>query len=96
MSKPIFIVRFPAEHVMQHRERFEEASRDLQTKLSDYHVLTMMDPLIDSVQFECYNTTDLDTKSFEELKQIVSNAMEDDDPYLNDWDVTLNDGLEDS
>jgi hypothetical protein len=47
------------------------------------------------VQFECYNTTDMDTKSFEDLKQIVANAMQDDDPYLNDWDVTLNDGLED-
>jgi hypothetical protein len=95
MSKPIFIWRVPAQAIAANPEHFNNIAQDLQTKLSDYHVLTMMDPLIQSVQFECYNTTDLDTKSFEELKQLVSNAMEDDDPYLNDWDVTLNDGLED-
>jgi len=38
--------------------------------------LVMMDPLIDSVQFECYNTTDVDTKSFAELKQLVKDALE--------------------
>jgi hypothetical protein len=37
----------------------------------------------------------MDTKSFEELKRIASYSVPDDDPYLNDWDVTLNDGLED-
>ena len=95
MSKPIFIWRVPAHVIASNPEHFNNIARDLQTKLSDYHVLTMMDPLINSVQFECYNTTDMDTKSFEELKQIVSNAMHDDDPYLNDWDATLNDGLED-
>lgn len=100
MSKPIFIWRVPAHVIASNPEHFNVIARDLQTKLSDYHVLTMMDPLINSVQFECYNTTDMDTKSFKELKQMVAIAMEsimiqDDDPYLNDWDVTLNDGLED-
>jgi hypothetical protein len=95
MSKPIFIWRVPAHVIASNTEHFNVIARDLQTKLSDYHVLTMMDPLINSVQFECYNTTNMDTKSFEELKQIVSNTMQDDDPYLNDWDATLNDGLED-
>jgi hypothetical protein len=95
MSKPIFIWRVPARDVANNRKGFEDIARSLQTKLNDYHVLTMTDPTIDMVQFECYNTTDMDTKSFEDLKQIVANAMQDDDPYLNDWDVTLNDGLED-
>jgi len=95
MSKPIFIWRVPAQVMATDVNRFTQIAADLQTKLNDYHVLTMTDPMINSVQFECYNTTDMDTKSFEELKQIVSNAMKDDDPHLNDWDVTLNDGLED-
>jgi len=95
MSKPIFIWRVPAHVIASNQEHFNVIARDLQTKLSDYHVLTMMDPLINSVQFECYNTTDMDTKSFEELKRIASYSVPDDDPYLNDWDVTLNDGLED-
>jgi hypothetical protein len=95
MSKPIFIWRVPAQVMATDVNRFTQIAADLQTKLNDYHVLTMTDPMINSVQFECYNTTDMDTKSFEELKQIVSNAMQDDDPYLNDWDATLNDGLED-
>jgi hypothetical protein len=95
MSKPIFIWRVPAQVMATHPKHFQNIARDLQTKLSDYHVLTMTDPMINSVQFECYNTTDMDTKSFEELKQIVSYSVPDDDPYLNDWDATLNDGLED-
>jgi len=76
MSKPIFIWRVPAHQIISNSEYFTVMAQDLQTKLSDYHVLTMMDPLIGSVQFECYNTTDVDTKSFAELKQLVKDALE--------------------
>jgi hypothetical protein len=76
MSKPIFIWRIPAHQIASNPEHFNNIAQDLQTKLSDYHVLTMMDPLIDSVQFECYNTTDVDIKSFAELKQLVKDALE--------------------
>jgi hypothetical protein len=75
MSKPIFIWRIPAHVMASNLEHFNKIAQDLQTKLSDYHVLTMMDPLIDSVQFECYNTTDVNTKSFAELKQLVKDAL---------------------
>ncbi len=76
MSKPIFIWRIPAHQIATNPEHFNKIAQDLQTKLSDYHILVMMDPLIDSVQFECYNTTDVDTKSFAELKQLVKDALE--------------------
>lgn len=77
MSKPIFVVRFPAEHVMQHRERFEEASRDLQTKLSDYHVLTVMESGLDAAQFECFNAINATDKDIQELRDMCLNAIKD-------------------
>ena len=76
-SKPIFVVRFPAEHVMQHRERFEEASRDLQTKLSDYHVLTVMESGLDAAQFECFNAINATDKDIQELRDMCLNAIKD-------------------
>jgi hypothetical protein len=75
MSKPIFIVRFPAELVMQHRERFEEASRDLQTKLSDYHVLTVMESGLETAQFECFNAINATDKDIEELRDMCLDAI---------------------
>ena len=77
MSKPIFVVRFPAEHVMQHRERFEEASRNIQTKLSDYHVLTVMESGLDSAKFECFNAVNATDKDIEELRDMCLNAIKD-------------------
>ena len=77
MSKPIFVVRFPAEHVMQHRDRFEEASRDLQTKLSDYHVLTVMESGLDVAQFECFNAINATDKDIQELRDMCLNAIKD-------------------
>jgi hypothetical protein len=76
MSKPIFIWRVPLEAVIDDRGRFEQVQKDLQAKLSDYHVLSMTDPTIPTIQFECYNTTDLDTKSFEQLKEMVKESMD--------------------
>ncbi len=77
MSKPIFVVRFPAELVMQHRERFEEASRELQTKLSDYHVLTVMESGLDGAKFECFNAVNATDKDIEELRDMCLNAIKD-------------------
>jgi hypothetical protein len=75
MSKPIFVVRFPAELVMQHRERFEEASRELQTKLSDYHVLTVMESGLDGAKFECFNAVNATDKDIEELRDMCLDAI---------------------
>jgi len=74
MAKPIFIVRIPVRIAdEQMRVHLEQIGKDLQTKLQGYHVLTFAENRNDEngVQFECYNTTDLDAKSFEELKEIV-------------------------
>lgn len=74
MSKPIFIVKIPVRITdAQQRAQLEQVGRDLQTKLRGYYVLTLAENRNDDkgIQFECYNTTDLDTKSFEELKEIA-------------------------
>jgi len=74
MSKPIFIVRVPVRITdRDDREHLERMGQQLQQKLKGYHVLTLAEHGTDAkeIKFECYNTTDLDTKSFEELKQMT-------------------------
>jgi hypothetical protein len=75
MSKPIFIVRFPAEIVMENRDRFEEISRDLQAKLSDYHVLVVMESGLEATQFECFNAVNATDKDIEELRDMCLDAI---------------------
>ncbi len=75
MSKPIFIMRVPYDAVTNNRELFEQAYRDLQTKLSDYHVLCMTDPNIGTAIFECYNAINAEEKDIEELKQLATEML---------------------
>jgi len=69
MNKPIFIVKVPD---LNTTEYLDSISFKLGESMPDYHVL-VISCKVDDVSFECYNTTDLDDKSFEELKQIVKN-----------------------
>jgi hypothetical protein len=74
MSKPIFIVRVPVRITdREDREHLENIGQQLQQKLRGYYVLTLAEHGSDTkeIKFECYNTTDLDTKSFDELKQMT-------------------------
>ena len=68
MAKPILVIRFPYREEMW--DHFEDISGDLQKKLSDYHVLCMVESTAKSVVFECYNVPDIETK-FEDLKKQV-------------------------
>ncbi len=75
MAKPIFVMRVPAETVRSiGAERLEEMGRFLEKKLRDYHVLVMSDSRVEVAAFECFNAP-TDSKSFKELKQLVSDAM---------------------
>lgn len=78
MSKPIFIVRVPVRITdRDDREHLERLGQQLQQKLRGYYVLTLAEHGNDAkeIKFECYNTTDLDTKSFEELKQMTLQSL---------------------
>lgn len=80
MNKPIFIVKIPVRiEDDRMREQLEQIGKDLQTKLRGYYVLTLAENRNDDkgIQFECYNTTDLDAKSFEELKQIAKQRWDE-------------------
>lgn len=69
MSKPIFVVRVPD---IFDKEYLDNIIDMLIEKFFDYHVLVIKSK-VDDITFECYHVTDLDTKSFEELKEIVKN-----------------------
>jgi hypothetical protein len=89
MAKPIFILRCPSGHYTNGDEkRFFEQQNKLQEKLSDYHVISIMDGTIREHEVECYNVTNISDIEIEEFKQKV---LDD----LSIWDNTLLDGLED-
>lgn len=69
MSNPIFVVRLPKEY---DEESCKEIGINLNNRFHDWHVLVVSCNIFD-VCFECYHVTDLDVKSFEELKDIVVN-----------------------
>jgi hypothetical protein len=78
MSKPIFIVRVPIRIAdRDDREHLERLGEQLQQKLRGYYVLTLAEHGHEAkeIRFECFNTTDLDIKSFEELKQIARQSL---------------------
>jgi hypothetical protein len=69
MSKPIFIVRFPYIKDLD-REQFERYYKQIGEQLPDYHVLSLIDSLVERVEFECYNAPHTEIE-FEELKKRV-------------------------
>lgn len=73
MSKPIFIIKLP--QTISHKDH-ALIQEDLYVTLGkEYYVLTITNFIGVNVEFECYNTTDLDIKSFDELKEIVSTIL---------------------
>jgi hypothetical protein len=90
MAKPIFILRCPSVNYMTERGQtlFREQQQKLQEKLSDYHVLSLIDGTVVEHQIEVFNVIDATDIEIEELKQKV---LDD----LSIWDNTLLDGLED-
>jgi hypothetical protein len=69
MSKPIFIVRFPYIKELD-REQFERYYKQIGEQLSDYHVLSLIDSMVERVEFECFNAPHTEME-FEELKRRV-------------------------
>ena len=89
MAKPIFILRCPLGHYTNGDEKlFLEQQSKLQEKLSDYHVISIMDGTIREHEVECYNATNATDIEIETLKEKI---LDD----LSIWDNTLLDGLED-
>jgi len=73
MPKPIFIVKIPINDPSLNFDAMDRITKKLQDQMPDYHVLTIGDKRKrGGVRFECYNTSDLDTVSFEYLKWMVS------------------------
>ncbi len=74
-SKPIFLIRIPKETVDLNVDRFETLSKELQLKLSDYHVLVLAENNIDSAVFECFNVADAKEADISEIKAMILNSI---------------------
>ena len=90
MAKPIFILRCPSNNYMTERGQniFKEQQRTLQEKLSDYHVVSLIDGTVIEHQIEVFNVSNATDVEIEELKEKV---LDD----LSIWDNTLLDGIDD-
>jgi len=74
MSKPIFIIKFPQpdKDLEKHQQQFDFLTK----KLSDYHVLFSFHDDISSIQFECFNSSQVPEITIEELKSKVLEYLE--------------------
>ncbi len=71
MSKPIFIIRFPAERLTYgERDVVIEQAERVGSKFTDYHVLPVFDIHTSEIKFECFNAPHTEME-FEELKRRV-------------------------
>ena len=71
MSKPIFIIKFPQPDNRTDLENHQQQFDFLTKKLSDYHVLFSFHDDISSIQFECFNSSQVPETTIEELKSMV-------------------------
>ena len=67
-AKPIFLARLPKPED-DDRDKYIEMTRQLETRLNDYHVLVAFDNRIDSVVFECFNAKDAMEIDIESLRK---------------------------
>lgn len=71
MSKPIFLIQIPHTYFSSHRDKMEEALRDLKQQLHDYHVLMVGGNTITSVKFQCFNSNDATEMEINEIQEMV-------------------------
>ena len=67
-AKPIFLVRLPKPED-DDRDKYIEMTRQLETRLNDYHVLVAFDNKIESAVFECFNAKDATEIDIESLRK---------------------------
>lgn len=76
MTKPIFIVKVPMQDPSISIDAVERMNKRLEEKMPDYYVILIGDQRKrGGVKFECYNTSDLDTVSFDHLKWMIKNEL---------------------
>ncbi len=71
MTKPIFLVGLPQ---MASLEQIEEVQKNLEQKLKQYYPLVYMTNS-SKMDFKCFFEKDFDEVKFDELKQIVRDAV---------------------
>jgi hypothetical protein len=76
MSKPIFIIKFPQPDNRTDLEELQQQFDFLTKKLSDYHVLFSFHDDTSSIQFECFNGSQVPEITIEELKSKVLEYLE--------------------
>ena len=77
MAKPIFIIRIPTSALeTMGGDKLTQITKDLQTQLDDYHVLSMVDNHVETAKFECFNVEHLDTITIAEMKELIINAID--------------------
>ena len=78
MAKPIFIIRIPVSALeTMGADKLTQITKDLQTQLDDYHVLSMVDNQVDTAKFECFTANDVPEIELDALKEMCMNALKD-------------------
>ena len=70
MAKPIFIVKLPYNKGDVKLEQIQRIQSGLDDKITDYHVLVVLDVATEKIEFELFNSPHTEVE-FEDLKKIV-------------------------
>jgi hypothetical protein len=72
-AKPILVIRIPME-ASSHKAELSKQLKELQEKMSDYHVISALDSGVTVTKFECYNppTDELTIEKLSEIEQKIN------------------------
>jgi hypothetical protein len=85
-AKPIFIIKV-SDNILS--DKSEELFKQFRKKWNDYHTLIITTDKDQEPEFLCFNVKDLDEIKFDELKEIVLNAIAPYKFFCNDADKNL-------
>lgn len=72
-AKPIFVCRIPYGSEIT-KDTASKIFEELQSKLTDYHLVGLFDSSVKRVEFECFNS-EFTKKEFDELKTELEKSM---------------------
>lgn len=72
-AKPILVIRIPIEATF-YKEELNKQLRELQEKMSDYHIIPTLESGVTITKFECYNspTDELTIEKLSEIEQKIN------------------------
>jgi len=99
MSKPIFIIRYgiedkPSETLTDVKKNLEDFNQHLTRQMDDHHIMVILDPMIDNIQFEYFSSKNINEIELDELKKRVLSEIQEKVEEAVEFDIEDKDAIE--